>query len=391
MSERRSLSPVTYISTDATEPGPREGIGLCLSGGGFRAMLFHLGAFRRLNETGVLRRLTRVSSVSGGSITSAMVGLAWSKLDFDEAGVGRRFEAEVTKRIRALADRTIDLPAGLLGAVLPGPASDRLINAYREHLFGHHTLQDLPDDSAGPRFVINATNFQSLAIWRFSKPFEADYRVGMIKNSTTELALAVAASSGFPPFFSPVVHDLDPGQFAPNSGEDLQREPFTKRALLADGGIYDNLGLETVWKKYKTVLVSDAGGRAGPEEDPPTDWIRMLRRVYVITDQQVRNLRSRQVVGSYQLPPDDADHRLGTYWGIRTNIAHYPLGGHLPCPHDQTMALARVKTRLAKVDRVQQERLINWGYAVCDAAIRSYVDQSLPAPAGFPYPDAGVG
>lgn len=38
-----------------------------------------------------------------------------------------------------------------------------------------------------------------------------------------------------------------------------------------------------------------------------------------------------------------------------------------------------------------QERLINWGYALSDAAIRSYVDSKLPPPAAFPYPSAGVG
>ena len=38
-----------------------------------------------------------------------------------------------------------------------------------------------------------------------------------------------------------------------------------------------------------------------------------------------------------------------------------------------------------------QERLINWGYAVCDAGIRTYVDRGKPAPDGFPYPNRGVG
>src|SRR5215210_3805761 len=49
----------------------RAGIALCLSGGGFRAALFHLGAVRRLNELGILSRLDTISSVSGGSIISA--------------------------------------------------------------------------------------------------------------------------------------------------------------------------------------------------------------------------------------------------------------------------------------------------------------------------------
>jgi NTE family protein len=42
------------------------------------------------------------------------------------------------------------------------------------------------------------------------------------------------------------------------------------------------------------------------------------------------------------------------------------------------------------MDQRTQERLINWGFAVCDAALRRHVDASLPAPAGFPYPAAGI-
>jgi predicted acylesterase/phospholipase RssA len=53
----------------------RDGVGLCLSGGGYRAMLFHVGALWRLNEIGWLRRLFFVSSVSGGSITAGLVAV----------------------------------------------------------------------------------------------------------------------------------------------------------------------------------------------------------------------------------------------------------------------------------------------------------------------------
>jgi NTE family protein len=37
-----------------------------------------------------------------------------------------------------------------------------------------------------------------------------------------------------------------------------------------------------------------------------------------------------------------------------------------------------------------QERLINWGYAVSDAAMRKHVDSSAPKPGGFPFPNVGV-
>ena len=60
----------------------RSGIALCLSGGGYRAMLFHLGTLKRLNELQMLPELRRISSVSGGSILAAHVGLHWDKLHF---------------------------------------------------------------------------------------------------------------------------------------------------------------------------------------------------------------------------------------------------------------------------------------------------------------------
>ena len=60
-----------------------EGWALCLSGGGYRAMLFHLGTLWRLNELGYLAKLDRISSVSGGSITSGVLGASWASLDFD--------------------------------------------------------------------------------------------------------------------------------------------------------------------------------------------------------------------------------------------------------------------------------------------------------------------
>lgn len=82
------LSPVESDHVDALEPKLEAGIALCLSGGGYRAMLFHVGVLWRLNELGYLPKLDRISSVSGGSITSGVLGLSWSYLDFDVKGVG---------------------------------------------------------------------------------------------------------------------------------------------------------------------------------------------------------------------------------------------------------------------------------------------------------------
>src|SRR5687767_1603377 len=107
-------------------------------------MVFHVGALWRLYETGHLRRIVRISSVSGGSITAAALALKWPKLNFDSSAAGD-FVREIVVPIRSMASETIDEEAILLGLTLPGRVSDRVAAAYRDHLFGSATLQDLPD------------------------------------------------------------------------------------------------------------------------------------------------------------------------------------------------------------------------------------------------------
>jgi len=379
------LGPVEHLDTGKPEAGPEAGIALCLSGGGYRAMLFHVGSLWRLHEAGILTKVDRISSVSGGSITAATLGLAMARM----ANGGQRsldFEKEVVAPITGMAGHTIDVGSVLGGILLPGSVSKRIEKAYARYLYKGKTLQDLPDT---PRFVINATNVQSGALWRFMKPYMRDYRVGEVRDPSVPLARAVAASSAFPPFLSPAVLKLKNDDYTPDSGEDLQFPPYTTTVVLSDGGVYDNLGLETAWKRYKTVLVSDAGGEMQPVAKPKRDWARHSLRVLNLIDNQVRSLRKRQLIGSYTAT--GAGHRDGAYWGIRTDIGNYQLPETLPCPYDKTLMLAETPTRLAKLPILRRQRLINWGYAVCDAAIRKHYDPGLAPAAGFPYPDAGVG
>lgn len=126
------------------------------------------------------------------------------------------------------------------------------------------------------------------------------------------------------------------------------------------------------------------------EPEPKEDWGRHVIRVLDLVDNQVRSLRKRQIIAAFKDQNDDHD---GAYWGIRTDIGDYQLPDSLFCPHDRTMQLAGTPTRLKAMDSSLQERLINWGYAVSDSALRKHAVPYLPnilQPPVFPYPATGV-
>jgi NTE family protein len=337
----------------------------------------------------LLKKLRRVSSVSGGSITAGILGLHWKHLAFDVDGRATNFD-RVIGPVRKMASTSIDAGAIIGGILLPGTISDRVAAAYDDVLFGGAKLSDLPDDIAGegPRFVINATNVQSGSLWRFSRPYMGDYQVGLVEKPDVRLAKAVAASSAFPPVLSPVELPVEQ-PYANVQGARLVNAEFRSSVCLSDGGVYDNLGLETAYKRYRTVLVSDGGQKIAPEKKPAEDWGRHSVRVLDIVDNQVRSLRKRQLIEAYQ-----KSERNGCFWGIRTDFRDY----HLPedplgCANRNSSALAEIPTRLRKMSADEQERLINWGYAICDAALRRHFGPDLQShfgttirnPNGFPF------
>jgi NTE family protein len=389
------MADVSPVSSSA--PGrdsPAVGIGLCLSGGGYRAMLFHLGVLWRLAELGYLGTgehrgkhgpigtLRRVSSVSGGSIVAGILGLEWDRLRVDDEGLLDRFRTLVVAPIQEFASQTtISIWSGLW-ATLVSSANKKLVKVYRRKLYGSRNLQDLPDS---PLFVINATNLQSGALWRFSKRHARDWRVGEIKNPKDSIAKVVGASSAFPPFLSPARFHYDDSQYTDNSGDGLQKPPFTTKPTLSDGGVYDNLGLETVFRHFQTVIVSNAGGDYKAKEKVRGDWALQSYRVLNTIDNQVRSLRKRVLLAALS-----QQRKFGAYWSIRGDIADYPAIDKLHCPHAKTLILANIDTDLAAKDRTTQRKLINWGYAMCDAGIRSWVEDNLPPPDDFPFPNEKV-
>jgi NTE family protein len=276
-----------------------------------------------------------------------------------------------------MAATTVDAGAIIKGALLPGTIGERIIKRYREILFGDKTLQDLPDR---PRFVINATNVQTGSLFRFSKPYIGDWQIGRFPNPNRLLAEAVAASSAFPPILSPARLSFKPTDFSLNAGA-CNTPEFTSYVLLTDGGVYDNMGIETAWKRCKTIFVSDGGGKMKPEADTKTDALRHSLRVNSVIDNQVRSLRRRQVVDA--LIKGD---RKGAFWAMSSNPADFPATSALAVPLNRAQELAAVSTRLSALTDEVQEHIINFGYAMAERGVRSHYDPAALAPAQFPYP-----
>jgi NTE family protein len=340
-----------------------DGIGLCLSGGGFRAMLFHLGAFIRLNEVGLLAKLDRVASVSGGSIAAGALAVAWNSLTFDGSGVATNLLEEVAAPLLTLARKRIDATAIVLG-LLPFVHASRVASrAYDRFLFHGKTLQDLP---VSPRFSFTATSLQSGVLWRFSRDYAADWRVGLWTTPNLSIALAVGASAAFPPYLSPAYIDVPAGAITAQQSADLFREPYTRRLCLTDGGIYDNLGLEPVWKRYKTILVSDGGATTPPSPTPRSSWLSQALRATDIALQQGINMRRRALFGL-----ERTGERQTVYWGVGEPVDAYHVGNPLNFTSAETRQAAQVPTRLTRYPAPVRTCVLRAGYAHADAALRA--------------------
>jgi NTE family protein len=345
------------------------GIGLCLSGGGFRATLFHLGALRRLNELGILARndFRTIASVSGGSIASAALATAIARHG-SALFSPEEWSREVEEPLRAFTRSNVrTFP--FLKRLLPwnlwrSETTVEAMAACYEKTLTPLRLAQLP---LRPELLLVATDMAYGVAWIFSRDRMGDYQAGYRRPPDDfPLARAVAASACFPPLFAPMRMSID--------GIDLR---------LTDGGVYDNMGLEPVWKSHDVVLVSDAGGLFTAESDRGVLW--RVPRYQAIQEQQARALRKRWLIAAFR-----QESRAGTYWGIGGASERYE-GGALG--YSKALAaevIAAIRTDLDRFSDAEAAVLQNHGYALADAALRRHVPDLVPATAAaahVPHPD----
>ncbi|HEV8119475.1 MAG TPA: patatin-like phospholipase family protein [Candidatus Polarisedimenticolia bacterium] len=368
-----------------------DGIALCLSGGGFRAALFHLGATRRLHELGVLQRAAAISAVSGGSIFAAFLATRFAALRRAWTQGAADWQREIADPFRAFCARdlrTVPVLAHLLwNWAWPTPLVRHLEARYRARLT-RLRLCDLPES---PRIVLCSTDLTYGVNWEFSRHGAQDYRVGRLPEAAEwPLARAVAASACFPPIFGPMrVGALPSAYRGGRAGPD--RDPLLRGIQLSDGGVYDNMGLEPVWKDWSTILVSDCGAPFDFKVDR-TPWSRLLRYTAVVTN-QTRALRLR----SFFRDTGEAGRYRGAYWsltsGLAPGVGPVPASGVVFAGYSRALAtdvIDRVRTDLDAFTPAEMSVLENHGYFAVDRSLRKHLPDLLPAAAPAataPYPD----
>lgn len=369
-----------FFKRDPGDDYDPKAVGLCLSGGGYRATLFHAGAIIRLNELRVLPHIDRVSSVSGGSICAGILGMNWHRLTFDGEGFATNLDAAFVRPCLEATARTLDIRVSLAGFLPFVSAGNRLAALYDQFIFKAFKLRDLP---ARPAFVFNATNLQTSGLIRFTRRYIADWRALMCEDHSVNLAIAVAASSAFPPVLAPLRLDLSAEHVTAPEHARFDDPELRRRPVLLDGGVYDNLGLESAWKRCGVIIASYAGFNIGAQPDN-FDLDHLYPMVMAMLASGI-DWRERILVGLYRnILADRLPERRGAYWTADTAMADFPKRDGWK-PSLAELHVARdTPTRLEALDRAQQVAVLNAGYAFADAGMRSYLLPDAPPPQGPP-------
>jgi predicted acylesterase/phospholipase RssA len=310
--------------------------GLSLSGGGFRASLFHIGVLAALAERDLLRHVEVLSCVSGGSILGAhyyleVRQLLQSKADHEITRqdwielverVARDFLAGVQQNLRTRIGTNVW--ANLRMLFEPGyTTTTRLSELYEEHLFarvkddGERRLRELRirpkgDEALVPKYenwrrsnkvpilILNATTLNTGHNWQFTTSWmgeppatiessvDGNYRLRRmyLREAPAELqdiriGAAAAASACVPGLFSPLeLRGLYPD--------------ITVR--LVDGGVHDNQGIFGLLdQNCSVVLVSDASGQMSTDDDPADGPIGVLLRTVSLLQARVRVACYREI------------------------------------------------------------------------------------------------
>ncbi|MES2850132.1 MAG: patatin-like phospholipase family protein, partial [Bacteroidota bacterium] len=310
-------------------------VGLALSGGGFRASLFHIGVLASMAENDELRNIDVISCVSGGSIIGAYYYLKLKKLleENIDNNISKQhyidivketekdFLAGVQKNLRMRIFSNLGCNIRMLTESKKYSRSHRIGELYEEYLYkpltgkGNLYMQDLFIDpllepgerfsystdnwkrkNKVPQLVLNATsvntghNWQFTASWMGEPPgnIQTDidvkprlrrmyYEDAPEAYKSFRLGYAVGASACVPVMFHPMpMADLYPDI-------DLQ---------LVDGGLHDNQGIAAlIEQECKEMIISDASGQLPTDEGATHNEALVFYRTDNILQERLRELQ----------------------------------------------------------------------------------------------------
>ena len=352
-----------------------EQIGLALSGGGFRASLFHLGALWRLNEMGKLAEISAISAVSAGALVAGVLATRWKKLAFLDSRAGN-FQDEIAEPVFQLCSRNLDVGSAFAGLVV-GPTA--LEKHYEELLVGTLTLGQLP---AYPHFIFNACHLETESNWSFSRAGVDAGEIGNIEASEVPLARVLAASSALTPALPPVRLQIQQKPFGGRLRPEHGGGNLPKSATLADAGFCDGLGLHAI-RQMKHLLVSD-GTKSFRREDIPQweVWTSRITNPLHTALEQIRQLRVEQLMADIE-----RGDKEGALWALRTDPAEQADPAPFPVSAGWVEYMCSMRTRLAAFAEEEQKRLVNWGYIQCDMAVRRPRPSDMGDPEDLPFPE----
>lgn len=330
-------------------------IGLSLSGGGYRATIYHLGTLKKLKELKILDKVDVISTNSGGSITGATYGLHKDNFEAFEAVIRQGVKRSVIKGVLVswqfllvfattlfwmltilylLANGYAWSSFGLLIALVVVflffqfnlfPISTLNEKMYNTFFFNGKTLNDLRKDV---RFAINATNLETGRLFTFSNdtmgdsvydfPLDDDEPI-KFESDNFPIARAVAASTAVPFVFTPIKIDKE---FFSNTEDTKRAKP-----RLVDGGVYDNQGAHKITQTKSAygsqiVIISDAGNTM-PFKNTYRNTLTMLIRTSDVFMNRIKNLQMVQ----YLYQNHNTDKREIAYqslgWDIEDSIRKF--------------------------------------------------------------------
>jgi predicted acylesterase/phospholipase RssA len=362
-------------------------IGLALSGGGFRATLYHLGVVRFLRDAGLLHKVSHVTAVSGGSVLAAHLVMNWDRY----CGGAEQFESaaeEILKFVSLDVRNSIVrrypwlLAAGLWHRLVFRRASRLLTRTglleryYRKHLFGDVCLHQLPST---PEIHILTTSvsegglasFTREGLWMQRRRNDGSVEVQSHRAGLAKVATAVAASSAFPAFFPPL--ELTAYDIGASEGE-FSTQYFT------DGGIFDNLGVRMF--RY---LSSEAEKRTGQDDFVDVILVSDVGKVFAVYGAErtpgflSTALRSSDILMNrvWQLEREHLSLGPRCVFAESSDIVPRETDGTALHPEIQVQ-VSRIRTDMDRFREIEVSGLIRHGYCVARQAFGSVASELPP-------------